>query len=73
MSPGAQAMTQFLTIMEQIDLGEHLKRATARKIVDEQLQVVVKVRLVILLLYIITGKIFLDNNFFFPIHKRIVF
>ena len=42
-SPGAHAMTQFLTVMEQIDLGEHLKRATARKIVDEQLQSVVKV------------------------------
>ena len=42
-SPGAHAMTQFLTVMEQIDLGEHLKRATARKIVDEQLQAVVKV------------------------------
>ncbi|EFX81811.1 hypothetical protein DAPPUDRAFT_188037 [Daphnia pulex] len=41
-SPGAQAMTQFLTVMEDIDLGDQLKRATARKIVDEKLQVVVK-------------------------------
>jgi len=37
-------MTQFLTVMEDIDLGDQLKRATARKIVDEKLQVVVKVR-----------------------------
>ena len=43
-SPGAQAMTEFLTVMKDIDLGDHLKRATARKIVDEKLQVVVKVR-----------------------------
>ncbi len=43
-SPGAQAMTQFLTVMEDIDLGDQLKRATARKIVNEKLQVVVKVR-----------------------------
>ena len=43
-SPGAQAMTEFLTVMKDIDLGDQLKRATARKIVDEKLQVVVIVR-----------------------------
>ena len=42
-SPGAQSMTEFLSVMEQIKLGEDLKRTTARKIVDEQLQLVVKV------------------------------
>jgi hypothetical protein len=43
-SPGAQAMSyEFLTVMKDIDLGDQLKRATARKIVDEKLQVVVKV------------------------------
>ncbi|XP_057377201.1 protein ABHD11-like [Daphnia carinata] len=41
-SPGAKLMTEFLTLMEDINLGDQLKRATARKIVDEQLQVVVK-------------------------------
>jgi hypothetical protein len=49
-SPGAQAMTQFLTVMEDIDLGDQLKRATARKIVDEKLQVVVKVRILFMVL-----------------------
>lgn len=38
-------MTEFLTLMEDINLGDQLKRATARKIVDEQLQVIVKVRI----------------------------
>lgn len=45
-SPGAKLMTEFLTLMEHINLGDQLKRATARKIVDEQLQVVVKVRVI---------------------------
>lgn len=44
-SPGAHSMAQFLTVMDQINLGDQLKRATARKVVDDQLQVVVKVRL----------------------------
>lgn len=45
-SPGADAMRHFLTAMEKIHLGnEQLQRATARKIVDEQLQAVVKVRI----------------------------
>ena len=44
-SPGADAMRHFLTAMEQIHLGsEQLQRATARKMVDEQLQSVVKVK-----------------------------
>jgi hypothetical protein len=39
-------MRHFLTAMEQIHLGnEQLQRATARKIVDEQLQAVVKVKI----------------------------
>ena len=51
-------MTQFLTVMEQIDLGEHLKRATARKIVDEQLQAVVKVCLFFKYKIIHNSKVF---------------
>lgn len=42
-SPGAETMQTFLTVMEQIKLGTPMKRTTARKVVDEQLQAVVKV------------------------------
>jgi len=41
-SPGAGTMQSFLTAMEQIKLGIPMKRTTARKVVDEQLQAVVK-------------------------------
>ena len=42
-SPGAETMKNFLTIMEQINLENPMKRTAARKVVDEQLQAVVKV------------------------------
>lgn len=65
-SPGAQAMTQFLTVMEDIDLGDQLKRATARKIVDEKLQVVVKVRT----LQFVYFLWFYLNNFTFSFDRK---
>ncbi len=65
-SPGAQAMTQFLTVMEDIDLGDQLKRATARKIVDEKLQVVVKVRT----LQFVYFLWFYLNNFTFSFYRK---
>ena len=43
-SPGAISMKTFLDAMDSIQLGENLTRSTARKVVDEQLQTVVKVQ-----------------------------
>lgn len=48
-SPGAQTMTQFLTLMDQINLGDQLNRTTARKTVDEQLQAVIKVCFIVVI------------------------
>lgn len=42
-SPGAEAMKNFLTVMEEVRFDSIMQRATARRIVDEQLQTVVQV------------------------------
>jgi len=41
-SPGAETMQNFLVAMERVELGSPMNRSTARKVVDRELQAVVK-------------------------------